>query len=204
MIVTDLFPERIETDRLTLDRLSHDAVDVFDYYELCSGERTDIETITRYLPWDPHESVAETSDYIDSLETQWEQGERAEYLIRPAEGEDGAGDIAGAGGLLVDWETMTGKPAIWLRKRFWGRGYGAERAGAMIELAFERLDLDLVAVPIQDGNERSRRAVKGYIEAHGGQYDGIVRNATRRPDGEIIDHHRYTITAEQYRANTSE
>lgn len=198
MSVSALFPERIETDRLTLERLCHDTVDVFEYHELCSGERTDIEAITRYLPWDPHESVKETSEYLDSLERKWDRGERAEYVIRPRPGEDGAGEIAGAGGLIVDWETLTGKPAIWLRKPFWGRGYSGERAAAMIELAFERLDLDLVAVPVQDGNERSRAAVERYVDELGGQYDGIVRNATRRPDGEIIDHHRYTVTAEQY------
>jgi len=196
--VSALFPERIETERLRLERLGHEHVDVFEYHELCSGERTDIEAITRYLPWDPHESVKETSEYLDSLERKWDRGERAEYVIRPKPGEDGEGEIAGAGGLIVDWETLTGKPAIWLRKPFWGRGYSGERAAAMIELAFERLDLELVAVPVQDGNERSRAAVERYVAAHGGQYDGIVRNATRRPDGEIIDHHRYTVTAEQY------
>nr|WP_259371248.1 GNAT family protein [Natranaeroarchaeum aerophilus] len=85
-----------------------------------------------------------------------------------------------------------------MRKPFWGRGYSGERAAAMIELAFDRLGLDLVAVPVQDGNERSRAAVERYVDELGGQYDGVVRNATRRPDGEIIDHHRYTVTAEQY------
>lgn len=69
----------------------------------------------------------------------------------------------------------------------------------MIELAFERLDLDLIAIPVQDGNDRSRAAVERYVEGYGGQYDGIIRNSTRRPDGEIIDHHRYTITADGYR-----
>lgn len=110
---------------------------------------------------------------------------------------------AGAGGLIIDWDTQTGYPAIWLRKTFWGRGYSAERASAIIELAFERLDLDLVAVPVQDGNDTSRRAVEKYIESHGGQYDGIVRNATVRPDGNIIDHHRYTVSNEQYQQTTN-
>ena len=198
MSVSALFPERIETDRLTLERLCHDTVDVFEYHEYCSSDAPGIDEITRFLPWDPHTSVKETSEYLDSLEAQWNDDERAEYVIRPRPGEDGAGEIAGAGGLIVDWETLTGKPAIWLRKPFWGRGYSGERAAAMIELAFERLDLDLVAVPVQDGNARSRRAVERYVDEHGGQYDGIARNATRRPDGEIIDHQRYTITAEQY------
>lgn len=193
-----LFPAEIETDRLRLDRLSHETVDVSEYYRVCSQHEPGIEAVTEYLPWSVHETVKETADYLDNLESQWEAGTRAEYLIRPADGEPDAGDIAGSGGLIVDWETQTGYPAIWLRRPFWGRGYAGERAHAMIELAFDRLELALVAIPVEDGNEKSRRAVEKYIDPYGGQYDGVVRNATTRPDGRVIDHHRYTITREQY------
>lgn len=113
-----LFPEQIETDRLLLERLCHDTVDVFEYYGYCSHRGDAIDEVTRYLPWDPHETVQETRTSIDTLERQWGDGERAEYVIRPKADEDGAGVIAGAGGLLVDWEIRTGNPAIWLRKRF--------------------------------------------------------------------------------------
>lgn len=54
-------------------------------------------------------------------------------MIQPKEGEPNAGEIAGSGGLILDWETKTGYPAIWLRKPFWSRGYSGERADAMIE-----------------------------------------------------------------------
>jgi RimJ/RimL family protein N-acetyltransferase len=199
-----LFPDEIETSRLRLQRLYPETVDIFDYYEVCSSHEPAIDEITQYLPWDPHETVKETVDYLDELESKWEDGTRAEYIIRPKEGEPGAGEIAGSGGLIVDWEKRTGKPAIWLRKQFWGNGYSGERAEAMLELAFERLDLDLVAVPVQDGNDRSRRAVERYIESYGGQYDGVIRNSTVRPDGTIIDHHRYTVTQKQFRESTGE
>ena len=194
-----LFPETITTDRLRLERLCHETVDVFEYHVLCSRQEPAIGEVTEYLPWEPHETVKETHDYIDELESEWEAGTRAEYVIRPKEGAPGAGEAVGAGGLLVDWETRTGRPAIWLRKAFWGNGYSGERAEAMLELAFDRLGLELVAVPVEDGNDRSKQAVETYVEAYGGGYDGPVRNATVRPDGCIIDHHRYTVTEAQYR-----
>jgi hypothetical protein len=50
----------------------------------------------------------------------------------------------------------------------------------------DRLGLELVAVPVEDGNNRSRRAVETSVEAYG----GLVHDATVRPDGRIIDHHR--------------
>ena len=203
-LVDMLFPSEIETERLRLRRLCHQTVDVFDYYRLCSHHEAAIEQVTQFLPWSVHETVKETADYFDELESKWEDGTRAEYVIRPNEAEPNAGEIAGSGGLIVDWETKTGYPAIWLRKPFWGRGYSGERADALIGLAFDRLDLQLVAIPVAAGNEKSRRAVEKYVQPHGGQYDGIVRNATVRPDGRIIDHHRYTITSEQYREAVSE
>ncbi|MEY7851182.1 hypothetical protein AB7C87_18500 [Natrarchaeobius sp. A-rgal3] len=76
------------------------------------------------------------AEYIDGLERKWEEGTRAQYLIRPREGED--------------------------------------------------------------GNERSRSAVEEDVERFGGDYDGLIRNATVRPDGRIVDHHWYTIMREQY------
>ncbi|MCT9096980.1 GNAT family N-acetyltransferase [Haloarchaeobius sp. HME9146] len=199
-----MFPETISTDRLRFERLCHETVDAIEYHQVCSHHEPGIDEVTRYLPWDTHQTVAETAEYLDSLESQWQDRTRAEYLIRPKPGEDGAGDIAGSGGLIVDWETRTGKPAIWLRKRFWGRGYSAERALAMLALAFDRLDLDLVAIPVQDRNDRSRRAVETYVERFGGQYDGRIRNSTVRPGGAVVDHHRYTVTKAQYRERVGE
>jgi len=199
-----LFPRSLETDRLELERLCHDTVDVFACYRRRSRHEPAIEAVTEYLPWDPHGTVGETADYVDELERKWADGTRAEYLLRPKAGEDGAGDIAGSACLVVDWETRTATPGIWLRKRFWGRGYAGERARALAELAFERLDLELFAVPAEDGNEKSRSAVSAYVADLGGQYDGVVRNATVRPDGRVVDRHRYTVTREQYEAATGD
>jgi len=193
-----LFPRRLETARLELERLCHDTVNVFDCYERRSRHEPDIEAVTRYLPWDPHETPKETAKYVDELAEQWAAGERAEYLVRPTADEPNAGAVAGSACLVVDWETRTGTPGIWLRKPFWGRGYSGERARKLAALVFDRLDLDLFAVPVEDGNEKSRSAVADYIEDLGGGYDGLIRNATVRPDGRVIDHHRYTVTRSQY------
>ena len=197
-----MFPERIETDRLRLERLAPDTVDVRAYHECCSRHEPGIDTVTEYLPWDPHETVAETRSYLQSLADQWAAGERAEYVIRPREGEGGAGEIAGSGGLIVEADRRVGKPAIWLRRRFWGRGYSGERARAMLALAFDALDLEVVAIPLEVGNERSRRAVERYVDAYGGCYEGVVRNATVRPGSRVADHHRYTIPSAAYEAAT--
>ena len=194
------FPETIETERLRIDRLSHENVDLAEYYRICSSDEG-IGEVTEFLSWDPHETLRETKEFVDMVERQWENGESAAYLLRPRGDEDGAGDIAGGAGMAFDWERKSGTLGVWLRKRFWGRGYSGERAAAFVELAFDRLDLDVVAVEHQAGNEKSRKAIEKYVDRFGGTYDGIVRNWAVKA-GEARDQHRYTIRREEYREAT--
>jgi len=193
------FPATIRTDRLRIERLCHETVDLPEYYRICSAD-DDIEAVTEYLSWDPHESIRETKSFVDMVERQWENGESAAYLLRPREPESGAGEIAGGTGMTVDWERGTGTLGVWLRKRFWGREYSAERAAAFVEVAFERLGLDRVAVEHRVGNERSKRAVEKYVDRFGGSYEGRQRNWAVKAD-EVREQRRYTIRREQYRRN---
>lgn len=198
-----MFPERIETDRLVLERFCEENVDLFEFYRVCSDADgvEEMAEVTRYMPWDPHVTVDESKEFVDRCEDQWEEGEAATYAIRPRKGEAGAGQFAGAGGLHLDWERRTARLGTWLRKRFWGRGYSGERAAALIEMAFDRLDLEVVAVTHHADNENSRRAIEKYVEAHGGRCEGRLRNWVPYGD-EVADEYRYTITREEYREAT--
>jgi len=91
-----------------------------------------------------------------------------------------AGEIAGFGGFSVDWEKRTAVLGTWLRKRFWGRGYSGERAAALVEVAFENLDLD----PSPLATTPEKRAVTAG--------DREVRRPTRRPPRGVVteSHHR--------------
>lgn len=197
--MSDLFPARIETDRLVLEALRTEAVDPLTYYGHASAE--DAGEATTHLPWDPHDHPRESLDDLREAEEAHEAGEHARYVIRPKEGEDGAGEVAGTTGIYPKWERKTATFGIWLRPKFWGRGYSGERAAAMIDLALNRLDLEVVAVAHMDGNEQSRRAVEKYVERFGGQHEGLLRNFQVNDDGSVVDMHRYTITRGQYAAS---
>lgn len=194
---SELFPDRIETDRLVLEAAGPDTVDVHELYEICSGE--DAERVTEYVTWEPHAHPKQTLEFLEFAADQHASGESAQYAIRPREGEEGAGEFAGMCGLTVDWDRNLAEPGIWLRPEFWGRGYSGERARALARLAFDRLDLDCVAVEVLDGNERSRSAVDSYVEALGGHYEGHLRHAKAWADGPV-DLHRWSITAAEYEA----
>lgn len=198
-----LFPSILETERLRFQRLCRESVDLFELYDICSSDEG-LDQITRFMPWNPHQTVQETQEFINWCESGWREGEQASYLLRPAGGEDGAGEIAGITRLECDWERRSAMLEVWLRKRFWGRGYSGERATALIELAFDQLDLELVSVNHEVGNDNSRRAIEQYIKSHGGQYDGLLRNWGFRPkEDKVVDAHRYTISKEQYERSIS-
>lgn len=202
--MTTLFPDRVETDRLELEVLTTETVDVFDLYEVARVGAPHIEEVTEYLTWDPHETVKGTLEFVEAVGEEYENGDGATYVVRPRAGEDGAGELAGVAGIQADWDRRTATLGTWLRKRFWGRGYSGERAAALIEVAFERLDLEAVVVAVHRGNEKSRTAVSRYVEAHGGRHEGLLRNAESLQDGGPVDVHRYSITRDEYEAATAD
>jgi Acetyltransferases, including N-acetylases of ribosomal proteins len=193
-----VFPTTLETERLSLERLSRETVDLRTYHEYCSRDAEAIDEVTRYLPWNPHDTLQDTREYLRRMEREWEAGERAEYVVRPTTGDD-ASEIAGSAGLICEWEKDLAKPTIWLRRRFWGRGYSGERADALLRVAFEHLGVGVVAIPLHGENDRSFRAVETYVERHGGRYEGRLRNHAGRYD-DPADHHRFSISRAEYRS----
>lgn len=193
-----LFPAAVETSRLRLERAGHGTVDVHELYRISSADEG-IEDVTEHVPWSPHDHPKETDEFLDDCERRFREGETAEYAVRPREGEDGADELAGMCGLTCEWDRDRGELGIWLRKRFWGRGYSGERARALMHLAFERLDLGLVAVGVAAENDRSRRAVEKYVDAAGGRFEGVVRHGRTFFNGEIRDEARYSVSQTEWR-----
>ncbi|MFB6305103.1 MAG: GNAT family N-acetyltransferase [Haloferacaceae archaeon] len=194
----DLFPPVVETDRLRLSRLTFDAVDLYRLYEICSADPA-IDEVTEHVTWEPHPTPAATREFVADATAAWDAGERATYVVRPREGEDGAGDVAGVTELHAEWDRRRARLGVWFRKRFWGRGYSGERAAALMDVAFDVLDLDLIVVRHFAGNEQSRRAIERYVEAHGGRHEGRLRNEYAGDDGPR-DVHRYSVSREEWAA----
>lgn len=194
-----VFPEVIETDRLRLERCSADHVSPRALYEAASDRSPTIDAETEYLPWSSLDTLVDAEERLDGFERQWEERERAEWVVRPRSGESGAGEFAGTAGLILRWDRDLALLAIWLRKPFWGRRYSGERADALLEVAFDRLDLGVAAVPLHGENDRSYAAVERYVDRHGGRYEGRLRNHAGRYD-EPADHHRFSVTREEWRA----
>jgi RimJ/RimL family protein N-acetyltransferase len=195
------FPTPVTTGRLRLERLDADAVPLCDLYEVCAHD-DGIDAVTEGVAWDPHAHPKETLAFVAGAVERWEAGEDATYVVRPRADEAGAGEFAGMAGLRPDWDRQRAELGTWLRRRFWGREYSGERAHALMAVAFDRLDLDVVVARPFVENDRSRRAVETYVEAAGGRHEGRVRNDAF--DGSAPrDVHRYSVTREEWRGSAA-
>lgn len=194
-----LFPTELESDRLRYEYLHPDAFDPMELYQYVSADAPHIDEITEYVTWDPYENPKEAFDWVENRGEAFESGEGVTYVIRPKDG-DRAGEFAGLTGLSVDWDCKRGGLGIWLRKPFWGRGYSGERAGRLLELAFDRLDLEIVTVSHDPENEQSKKAIQAYVDQYGGRKEGRLRNEIVM-NGAPRDAVRYTISAEEWAAN---
>lgn len=198
-----LFPDTIETERLLLEKLAHENVDLYELYE-CLGKSETIDDEIRHVHWDPHESPRVTKRLIDDIEKQWRKGTKAGYVVRPTEPDSPDGEIAGLATLTLDWDRSVAEIGLFLRKRFWGRGYSGERAAAVFHLTFEHLDLEVVEISCSTDNDRAKRAIEKYVERFGGEYVGIRYNMLPDESGDPIDCHLYTVTRTKYRSATDD
>ena len=193
-----MFPSRVETDRLRMERFD-EATGVDEAYEYF-GRDESVEEELRYVTQTPDDTPKETFDRLREAEEEWNEAESALYAVFPKEGEEGAGELAGDAKLSMEWDRGGAILGVRFRKRFWGRGYSGERAAAMLVLAFDHLDLDVVWAGAAEGNEKSRRAIQKYADRFGGRYDGVIRHWVPLDEG-VADIHNYSITREEFEEN---
>ncbi|WP_394325730.1 GNAT family N-acetyltransferase [Halolamina pelagica] len=195
-----LFPESVETDRLRLERVDADDAGALDLYEHWRTEAPNVEESTEYVSWEPYDHPNGVAETLERAVDRVEGGDGAMYLLRPRDGEDRAGEIAGTTGLFTGWDQRLAVFGMWLRKPFWGRGYSGERADALFELAFDRLDLDVVRVSHVPENTNSERAITKYVDRHGGRREGRFRNRVSFDDGSIHDTVEYSVSQSEWAA----
>lgn len=194
--MSDLFPDVVVTDRLRLVRETDEYVDLRERYRSLDADTISDEEV-EYAGVRTFEHLGDASEYVEVREDHWDDRKGVTYAIRPRADEDGAGELAGEAELSMDWAQRAGHLSCYLRKPFWGRGYSGERAGALLALAFERFDLEVVRTCHAVANENSRRAVEKYVERFGGERTARTRN-TGRLDGEPCDLVYYDVGRDAY------
>jgi RimJ/RimL family protein N-acetyltransferase len=186
--MADCYPRRLGTDRLRFEPLQE--VDPWEYYRF---RRDQPPEVYAHLPFDAFETPRAAADRLAAARENWTDRDRAMYALRPTEGED-AGALAGETMFATRWDRGVAWLGLVLGKRFWGRGYAGERADAMLELAFDRFDLEYVAVVHEVDNENSRRAVERYTGRHGGRREATLRRWSSPGSGSVPDEAYYAVS----------
>ena len=196
-----LFPVAAESPQLRYELVHPDRFDIWEMYEHAHEGVDGIEALTRWVRWDPHAHPKETAEFVAFAGAQYDDDEGVTFAVYPRDGEDGAGEFAGTCGLTVDWDRRRAELGIWLRRRFWGRGYSGERARLLAALAFDVLDIEVVCVTHIPDNEKSSRAIEKYVESLGGRREGRIRNGVVI-GGEPRDTVRYSVMSEEWQDAT--
>jgi len=194
-----VYDETIETARLTLERCTAENVDLRNLYSVFDADRDGVEDELQYLPWEPHETLYDTAQWLDEQDRRWDDCEGATYAMRANETMDvEPGTLVGITTFETYWERKAGEQMIFLRRPFYGQGLFAESCYELLDVAFHEMGLEMMIADAVEGNERARELFQRGVEAFGGQYDGVLRNRLPTDDG-VKNVHRYTVTREQYR-----
>ncbi len=119
-------PLQYDTERLRLVRPSQaDADDVFARY-------ASDPSVTRYVGWPGHRSVADTRAFLEWSDDQWTRHPAGPYLIRAR----ADGRLLGATGFTFDDDgsAMTGYV---LARDAWGHGFATEALVGVVAIARE-------------------------------------------------------------------
>ena len=79
----ELFPERLETERLRLEALGPESIDVFALYEAFADD-PDPDDVYAHVPLSPPETPHDSWEFVDRAASSREEGDAVTYLIRRA------------------------------------------------------------------------------------------------------------------------
>jgi len=72
--MSELFPARLQTDRLELEALTDETIDPLTLYRIASRHEPAIDEITRYLNWHPTRPRRTPLEFIEMVTAERERG----------------------------------------------------------------------------------------------------------------------------------
>ena len=137
----------LKTARLTLRKISfNDAEDMYTYASL--------NTVTRFLLWEPHLNIEETRGYIEYVNKRYKKGTYADWGISLNSENTFIGTVGFAD---INYEENIAEIGYVLNPSYHGKGYMTEAVSAVLKIAFEDIGFDKVVLRIIDENAASIR-----------------------------------------------
>jgi RimJ/RimL family protein N-acetyltransferase len=158
-----MFPYRIKTDRLILEKPEVEPDFVYNLHSICSGESS--EKITDLISWSPHSNLDQTKEVVEKWSNEFDTFENLNYKMILKD----TGEFIGMGGISTCWSKNYGQLGCWIKPEYWGNGLSGERADALIELAFDYFGLNYLIIRVDEDNEKSISSISKYIDKYNGQ-----------------------------------
>ncbi|TWT13209.1 GNAT family N-acetyltransferase [Planomicrobium sp. CPCC 101079] len=173
----------LETERLMLRKLAlEDMEDMFEY----ASE----PIVSRYVPWEVHKSPEDTKAFLAFMMESYEQKKKLTWAIELKSDKKMIGTID-----FINWMPKRHKAelAYILSHNYWGKGFMAEAAGALLAYGFGEMELNKVEAPIGLENLQSQRVV----EKLGMKREGIARQHIIIK-GRFVDLAMYSLLKSEY------
>ncbi|KAB2531303.1 alanine acetyltransferase [Salipiger aestuarii] len=160
-------PEEFETENYCLRRVqTKDAAAIFDAYAADAA-------VTKYLAWKPHESVSDTSAFLEAIYANWDQGKSYPVVVfHRKEPED----------LLGMFDARPSESCVnygyVLRASAWGNGCASEVMRWMVEHALSHPMIFRAEAYCDIANPASARV----MENAGMTREGILRRYLVHPN----------------------
>ncbi|CAG0927405.1 diamine N-acetyltransferase [Thermoflexales bacterium] len=152
LTVKDIYQQlpRLETTRLVLRKVTNgDIPDIFVY-------SSDSE-VTRYLRWGPHQSLAETENYIHGVLSEYHEGRDGPWGIELKEKHAIIGQIH-----LLEISLQHGKAQVGfvLARDYWHKGIMAEALHTVLEHSFKEIGLNRIEGWCISANRAAEQVLK--------------------------------------------
>lgn len=173
----------LETDRLILRKYRiEDAEGMFNNWA------TDSNT-TKYLSWEPHESIDVTRNYISKNISQYANG-LYNWVVELKDTHEVIGSISEVGRSTRNKTITLG---YCYGSKFWNNGYASETLRRVIEYLLSEQDFYMV-----EANHRSSNPASGRVMQKAGmKYDATLRKRMLETDGDRADKVCYSITKDE-------
>lgn len=184
--------EVLETERMTLRKLSMD--DLYDYYERIGSDGE----VSRYMLWEPHQDIGETLATFERTLEQYEEGNYYRWVAALKEDDRVIGTMSL---LRFDEAERSCSFAYMFAKDWWGQGYATEAMKAVLDFAFEKLEIVKVTADHFAGNAASGAVMRKLGMVHTGTVKDKYEKHGHKVDAEcyeLVRGGQVSITADEY------
>lgn len=179
--------EQLETSNLILRKFRREDAECF--YARVGGS----EKVTKYMLWQPHKSLQESKESIEKILSRYEEenGYTWAIALRADDSIIGRIDL-----LRFDERESNCSFAYMIGDEFWGQGYGTEALKAVLQFAFEKMEMQTVVADHMSVNVASGKVMKKagmyYVQNHVSKYEKA---------GKSYDADEYMITYKDWKAS---